>query len=95
MQPVSLVYDRLAGLSTGRMSRTVFGWFGDMDLATHFWRLAQERGMRATLLLHAPLDPADFASRKALNEAAWRIVAAGSDMLRQNRPPVPLGRPEV
>ena len=57
IQPVSVVYDRLGGLPTGRACRPLFAWYGDMDFASHFWRLAQHRGLRATVLLHAPLDP--------------------------------------
>ena len=86
IQPVSVVYDRLAGLPTGRASRPVFAWYGDMDLATHFWRLGQYRGLRATVLLHPPLDPVLYASRKELSQAVWRVVADGASRLRQNRP---------
>jgi 1-acyl-sn-glycerol-3-phosphate acyltransferase len=90
IQPVSLVYDRLGGLPTGRATRPVFAWYGDMDLATHFWGLAQWRGLRATVLLHPPLDPADWPSRKALSQAVWKAVADGAAALRQNRPATPL-----
>jgi 1-acyl-sn-glycerol-3-phosphate acyltransferase len=90
VQPISLVYDRLAGMPVGRAGRPFFAWFGDMDLASHFWRLAQWRGMRATVLLHEPLDPADYATRKELAAAAWEAVASGAATLRQNRPAVPL-----
>ncbi len=86
IQPISVVYDRLGGLPTGRGSRPLFAWYGDMDLATHFWRLAQHRGLRASILVHAPLDPLRFADRKALSHAVWRIVADGAATLRQNRP---------
>ena len=84
--PISVAYDRLAGLPTGRSSRAVFAWYGDMDLASHFWQLAQWRGMRATVLVHPPLDPREFASRKVLAQAAWEAVAGGAAALRQNRP---------
>ncbi|MBN8897501.1 MAG: 1-acyl-sn-glycerol-3-phosphate acyltransferase [Rhodospirillales bacterium] len=90
IQPVSVVYDRIGGLPAGRASRPVFAWYGDMDIATHFWRLAQQSGLRATVLLHAPLDPARFADRKALSQAVWRTVADGASTLRQNRPAQPL-----
>jgi 1-acyl-sn-glycerol-3-phosphate acyltransferase len=86
IQPVSVVYDRLGGLPAGRASRPVFAWYGDMDLATHFWRFAQHRGLRVTILLHPPLDPARFVGRKALAHAVWQAVADGCSMLRQNRP---------
>jgi lyso-ornithine lipid O-acyltransferase len=86
VQPVSVVYDRLAGLPVGNARRAVFSWYGDMDLASHFWQLAQWRTMRATVLLHPPLDPADFPTRKALAQATWDAVASGAAALRQNRP---------
>ncbi len=85
VQPVSLVYDRIAGMPAGRASRSLFAWVGDQDLASHFVRLAQARGMRATILLHPPIDPAAFNSRKALTEAVWRITAEGAAALRQSR----------
>lgn len=89
VQPVSVVYDRLAGLPTGRAARPLFAWYGDMDIGSHFWRLAQHRGLRASVLLHQPLDPEQFASRKDLAAAAWAIVADGAATLRQNRPIAP------
>jgi lyso-ornithine lipid O-acyltransferase len=91
VQPVSVVYDRLGGLPTGRATRPVFAWFGDMDIATHFWRLGQQTGLRATVVLHGALDPARFPDRKALSQAVWRTVAVGAATLRQNRPAQPLG----
>lgn len=93
IQPVSVVYDRLDGLPAGRANRPVFAWYGDMDIASHFWRLGQHRGLRVTVLLHEPLDPAHFADRKALAQATWRIVADGASTLRQNRPARPLAMP--
>ena len=94
VQPVSVVYDRLAGLPVGNARRAVFAWYGDMDLASHFWQLAQWRSMRASILLHPPLDPADFPTRKALAQAAWDAVAEGAALLRQNRPVArPVARP--
>ncbi|TLU72033.1 lysophospholipid acyltransferase family protein [Lichenicoccus roseus] len=98
VQPVSVVYDRLAGLPVNHARRPVFSWYGDMDLASHFWQLAQWRTMRATVLLHPPLDPADFPTRKELAQATWDAVAAGAAELRQNRPvlvPARLPRPAV
>jgi len=93
IQPVSVVYDQLGGLPMGRASRPVFAWYGDMDLASHFWRLAQHRGLRATVLLHPPLDPAAYASRKALSQAVWQTVAEGAAAMRQNRPVRPALQP--
>jgi len=90
VQPVSVVYDRLAGLPTGRAARPLFAWYGDMDIGSHFWRLAQHKGLRASVLLHQPLDPLKFDSRKALTAACFQIVADGASTLRQNRPARPI-----
>ena len=85
IQPVSIVYDRLGGLPVCRATRPVFSWYGDMDLASHFSKLARWRGMRATVLLHPVLDPVEFASRKELSLAAWTAIAEGAAAIRQNR----------
>jgi lyso-ornithine lipid O-acyltransferase len=89
IQPISIVYDRLGGLPTGRASRPVFAWYGDMDLASHFWRFARHGGLRVSVLVHPPLDPSRFASRKALSHAVWQVVADGAATLRQNRVVMP------
>jgi 1-acyl-sn-glycerol-3-phosphate acyltransferase len=86
VQPVSIVYDRLSGLPMGRFSRPVSAWYGGMELGSHFWRLARYRGLRASIILHPPLDPAAYPSRKALAQAAWEQAANGAAALRQNRP---------
>jgi 1-acyl-sn-glycerol-3-phosphate acyltransferase len=90
VQPVSVVYDRLGGLPACRRDRPVFAWYGDMDLGSHFWRLARRPGARVTVLLHEPVDPRAFADRKALAAAVGHVVAEGAAALRQNRPVVPL-----
>ena len=90
IQPVSIVYDRLAGLPVTRSRRTVFAWYGDMELAPHVWQAAQWRGKRVSLHFHPPLDPAHFPSRKALSQAAWQVVADGAAILRQNRELAPM-----
>jgi 1-acyl-sn-glycerol-3-phosphate acyltransferase len=90
VQPVSVVYDRLGGLPACRRDRPLFAWYGDMDLASHFWRLARRSGARVTVLLHEPVAPDSFADRKALAVATGATVAEGAALLRQNRTVAPL-----
>ena len=85
IQPVSIVYDRLDGLAMWRATRSVASWYGDMDLGSHFWRLAGYRRLRATIVLHDAIDPADFASRKDLSRAVWLVIANAGAALRQGR----------
>lgn len=87
IQPVSLVYDTLEGLPVSRFRRPVFSWYGDMDLGPHVWQLLQHKRSHVTVVLHEPLDPDLFPSRKALAQAAWKAVADGCADLRQNREP--------
>lgn len=93
VQPVTVVYDRLAWLPAGRVNRSLFAWYGDMDLASHSWRLAKCSGLRATVILHEPIDPAGPVplNRKQISQRAWTSIATGAATLRQNRAPQALG----
>lgn len=85
IQPVSIVFDRLDDLPARRSTRPISSWYGDMDLGGHFWRLARHRHLRATILLHDPVDPAAYTSRKAIAQAVWSVISAGNAALRQGR----------
>jgi len=93
VQPVSVVYDRLGGLPCCRRDRPLFAWYGDMDIASHFWRIARRNGARVTVLLHEPFAPDTLADRKAMAGECFRIVSEGAARLRQNRPATPLPAP--
>jgi 1-acyl-sn-glycerol-3-phosphate acyltransferase len=93
VQPVSIVYDRLGGLPTCRRDRPLFAWYGDMDIGSHFWRLARRPSARATVVLHPPLDPAAYPDRKALTAACAEVISESCATLRQNRPAEPLAAP--
>jgi 1-acyl-sn-glycerol-3-phosphate acyltransferase len=90
IQPVSVVYDRLGGLPACRRDRPLFAWYGDMSIGPHAWQLCRHAGLRATILLHDPLEPGAIPNRKALSAAAEATVAEGAATLRQNREPKPL-----
>ncbi|MFC0409978.1 lysophospholipid acyltransferase family protein [Roseomonas elaeocarpi] len=85
LQPVSVGYDRLGWLPTGRRDRPVFAWFGDMGIAEHLWALARQPGIQATVLLHPPVAPDAQPNRKLLSAAVERTVSDGAAALRQHR----------
>jgi lyso-ornithine lipid O-acyltransferase len=87
LQPVSIVYDELDWLPARRGDRALFAWFGDMDLASHFNRIARHRGLRVTIMLHPPIPPDAGLNRKQLAQSSWRQVALAAAELRQNRQP--------
>jgi lyso-ornithine lipid O-acyltransferase len=93
VQPVSVVYDRLGGLPACRRDRPLFAWYGDMEIASHFWQLARRSGARVTVVLHEPFPPGRLPNRKALAAETQRIVREGAERLRQNRPVVPIAPP--
>lgn len=89
VQPVTLVYDRLGGLPVGRRDRPLFAWYGDMQTASHAWRLLRRTGTRVTVVLHAPFPPETVPDRKLLAARAGRAVSETAAALRQNRDVTP------
>jgi len=85
IQPFSIIYDELDYLPARREDRALFAWFGDMDLASHFSRIARHRGLRATIHLHPPISREAGLNRKALAQATWRQVAVAAAEIRRNR----------
>lgn len=83
IQPVSIVYDGLNGVDIGREDCEIFAWYGDMDLAPHIWQVTRWRRMRASILLHPPVDPSDYPDRKSLSAAVYAIVAEGVRSLHE------------
>ncbi|MEO1329834.1 MAG: lysophospholipid acyltransferase family protein [Pseudomonadota bacterium] len=72
-QPVSVHYAPRAGLPA-----SFYGFWGRMPLSRHLWDVVcLSRGGVATVIFHAPVDPADFDGRKALANATEARVAAG------------------
>jgi len=93
VQPVSIVYDRLGGLPACRRDRPLFAWYGDMDTASHAWRLLRRTGTRCTVVFHEGFAPAAIPDRKAMAQRIEGVVAEGAAALRQNRPAAPLPAP--
>jgi 1-acyl-sn-glycerol-3-phosphate acyltransferase len=85
VQPVSIVYDEIDFLPVRRADRALIAWFGDMDLASHFNAIGRHRGLRVTIELHPPIDPAGRLTRKQLANTIWRQVALAAAELRRNR----------
>jgi len=93
VQPTTVVYDRMGFLPACRRDRPIFAWYGDMETASHAWRLLRRTGTRATLVLHESFDPASLPNRKHMAAEVGRIVSMSAAALRQNRPALPLAAP--
>jgi 1-acyl-sn-glycerol-3-phosphate acyltransferase len=65
-QTLALTYPRIYGLPICRRGRHVIAWYGDMDMASHAWRLLGLGPIDANIRI-GPAVPLDqFADRKAL-----------------------------
>ncbi len=73
VQPVSVIYRAPQGEAA-----RFYGWWGDMDFATHLFAILAVRNPGAVnLTYHAPLRVADYSNRKALALACENAVRAG------------------
>ena len=93
VQPVTVVYDRMGFLPACRRDRPLFAWYGDMETASHAWRLLRRTGTRATVVMHESFAPAALPNRKIMASEVGRIVSMSAAALRQNRPAIALAAP--
>lgn len=77
VQPVSITYTRLNGMPMGRGLRPFYAWYGDMDLMPHLLDALSLGRVDVEVEFHPPVDPKDFANRKALSAHCERAVAGG------------------
>jgi 1-acyl-sn-glycerol-3-phosphate acyltransferase len=77
VQTVSIVYARLHGLPLGRADRPLVGWYGDMDMQSHAWRLLQSGPLDVVVRISTPIPLSRFADRKALAEETEIAVREG------------------
>jgi lyso-ornithine lipid O-acyltransferase len=66
VQTLSLVYTRLHGIPLGRADRPLVGWYGDMEMRSHAWRLLKAGPLDVHIRIGPPVPLASFADRKDL-----------------------------
>ena len=86
VQTLALTYTKLHGLPLCRRSRPVVAWYGDMDLASHAWRLLGLGPLDAHIRIGPPVPLDDFADRKALARYAEDKVRKDVSELLRGRP---------
>ena len=85
-QTLALTYTKLHGLPLGRRGRPAVAWYGDMNLASHAWRLLGLGPLDAHIRIGPPMPLDDFADRKALARYAEDKVRRDvSELLRGRR----------
>ncbi len=66
VQTLALTYPKIYALPLCRRGRHVVAWYGDMDLATHAWKLLGLGPIDAHIRIGPPVPLDDFPDRKAL-----------------------------
>jgi 1-acyl-sn-glycerol-3-phosphate acyltransferase len=65
-QTLALTYNKVYGLPLCRRDRHLIAWYGEMDLATHAWRLLGLGPIDAHIRIGPPMPLDQFPDRKAL-----------------------------
>jgi 1-acyl-sn-glycerol-3-phosphate acyltransferase len=65
-QTLALTYTKVYGLPMGRRGRPQVAWYGDMDMASHAWKLLGLGPLDVNIRIGPPVPLDDFPDRKAL-----------------------------
>ena len=87
VQTLALAYTKVYGLPLGRRGRPQVAWYGDMDMASHAWRLLGLGPLDANIRIGPPVPLDDFPDRKALARYT-------EDKIRRDVVELLRGRPE-
>lgn len=75
IQPVTLAYTRLNGLTITRELLPEIAWIGDTELVPHALAFMSLGKVRAEICFHPPVRVVDFADRKALARHCHDVIA--------------------
>ncbi|EMD82795.1 1-acyl-sn-glycerol-3-phosphate acyltransferase [Pacificimonas flava] len=77
VQPVSLAYTRVRSMPAQRSRWPYLCWMGDYGIGESVLAFLRLRAVRADVVFHEPVDPVNFAGRKALAAHCERAVHRG------------------
>lgn len=77
IQPVTIAYTRVNGMPVTRMTMPDLAWVGDTQLMPHAVGFMALGRVRAEIRFHPPVQPADFANRKALAQHCHTVISNG------------------
>lgn len=66
VQTLTIAYTHLHGIPMERADRPIVGWYGDMEMGSHAWKLLKAGPLDATIRIGPPVPLTDFADRKQL-----------------------------
>jgi len=97
VQTLSVVYTRLHGIPLGRADRPFVGWYGDMEMQSHAWRLLKSGPLDVRIRIGPQVPLSSFADRKDLarrSEAEVREQVVRILRSRARDEPVVIAAPE-
>lgn len=86
VQTVSIVYTHLHGIPLGRADRPSVGWYGDMEMTSHAWKLLKAGPLDVKVRVGPPQSLDSFADRKDLGARSEREVRENVVRILRNRP---------
>ena len=87
-QTLALTYTKLYGLPLCRRGRPVIAWYGDMDMASHAWKLLGLGPLDVYIRIGPPVPLDQFPDRKALARYAEEKVRSDVVKLLRGRPAI-------
>jgi lyso-ornithine lipid O-acyltransferase len=91
VQTVAVVYTHVHGVPLARADRTLVGWYGDMDMASHAWQLLKVGPLDVRIRIGPPVPLEEFEDRKALaRHSEAEVREAVVRILRGRGPAEPL-----
>ena len=86
VQTLALTYTKLYGLPLGRRGRPQVAWYGNMDMASHAWKLLGLGPLDVQIHIGPPVPLDDFPDRKALARYAEEKVRNDVVEILRGRP---------
>ena len=82
--PISLTYTRIDHDSVSPSNRDMVYWYGDMEFASHFWKLLALRNIEVVVKIRPEIKTSGYKnsslSRKQLSQACYDAVLGGLNL---------------
>lgn len=93
VQSVSIVYVRLHGVPFGRADRPLVGWYGDMEMQSHAWKLLQAGPLDVVIRVSEPVPLSAYTGRKDMAETTEEAVRDGVVRTLRDRSGIAVTKP--
>ena len=74
IQPVAVTYTTIRRLPLDTTQWPAIAWYGDMELASHFWNILKIAPIEAELVFLSPVTYKDYGDRKKLASHCQKVI---------------------